>query len=126
MSSRFRSSTSLRGRYANESSDVEWCPTLPARISSECVGGEEGERAEEEKEKGRDIPVGHGLDEDRAALLDAAPARLLGGGVDGEDVVAVDADRVHTVARPAGRDAVAVVLLRRGRRYREAVVARDE
>ena len=28
LSIRFRSSTSDRGRYAKESSDVEWCPTL--------------------------------------------------------------------------------------------------
>ena len=71
-------------------------------------------------------PVRHGLYEDRAALLDAAPASLLGGRVHGEDVVAVDADRVHAVARPARRDAVAVVLLRGRRRDREPVVARDE
>ena len=75
---------------------------------------------------GGDAPVRHGLDEHCSALFNATPTSFLDGGVDREYVVSVDANRVHTVSRPAGRDAVAVVLLRGRRRDGEAVVACDE
>lgn len=52
-------------------------------------------------ENHKEIPVGDGLDQDRCWFLvfEAEPPRLLDGVVDGEGVVAVDAERRDPVSR---------------------------
>lgn len=71
--------------------------------------------------------VGHGFDEDRAiGFGEGAGAGVLGYFADSEDVVAVDADGVDSIADAAGGNAVAFVLLDTGGGNGEAVVAADE
>jgi hypothetical protein len=127
---RLRSSTSERCRYANESSEVLWWPTLrEVQVIFKAT-------------RGSHEPVAHGLDEHRTALLERASAAFSDGSKNSEDVVAVDADLcgvsidltkietetdgVNAIARPSTGDAVAVILLRARCTDGKAVVARDE
>lgn len=71
--------------------------------------------------------IGHCFDEDGApAIGERQLARFLGHLEHGPDVVAVDADRVDSVAGAAAGDAVAAVLFQRGGRDGVPVVATDE
>ena len=71
--------------------------------------------------------VAHRFDEDGlAAVFQRHASRFLGDFADGEDVVAVHADRIDAVSDAAARDAVAAVLFQCGGRDGVAVVAADE
>ena len=71
--------------------------------------------------------VAHRLNEDGfAAVREGDAARFLRCFVDGEDVVAVNADRVDTVAYAAAGDAVAAILFQGWGGDGVAVVAADE
>lgn len=71
-------------------------------------------------------PIGHGFDEDRSALLESEPAGGLGDVVDGPDIVTIDSDRGHAVARTSPGDAVTSVLLLHRRGDGVTVVSAEE
>ena len=72
--------------------------------------------------------IAHCFDEDgfAAAFEKSAFSRCECGGPNGEDIVAVDADRVDAVADTAGGDPVATVLLKGRCGDGVSVVAADE
>ena len=141
----FRSSTSCLGRYANESSEVEWCPTLlKARIISQVICHTEGNQTGNEilingmdrfrwcigcgwwQRWLRHSPIGHCLHQYTAALLYATTSCFFHRTINSQHIIPIYANSINSVARSPRGYPIAVVLLRWGRGNREAIVPRDE
>ena len=71
-------------------------------------------------------PVGHGLDQDRPPLLHAHLPRCLASIENGQEIVAVNTDSMHTIPGSAAHDAVPSELVLDGSADRIAVVAAEE
>mmetsp|Transcript_16470 Transcript_16470/g.28240 ORF Transcript_16470/g.28240 Transcript_16470/m.28240 type:complete len:533 (-) Transcript_16470:376-1974(-) len=72
------------------------------------------------------LAVGHGFDHDGGGGFEGKFASLGDGGVDGEDVVAVDADAGHAVSGSSGDDAVSGILIFHGSRNGKPIIPTKE